>query len=1006
MLNPVRFVTAKVGRKILFGFLLMAILMLGLGGLVLKRVSDISTSVEDLSRNLARELSLHREIAGRTGLMRLAAGSYIDTHSQDSLNSFNENYAILLELIESTQALVKDRSSQEAMTEIGRHVEEYGQAFREVARIVLDRQLTVLMILDDARYRAEKHLSAIRVLGLGSTETSILLALGNVQKTFLEMLLQANKYLDVGDERYGVLFDKAYTQTLELFAGMSSAMENDNGQAAVFKAVDAVRDFKAGFDSIRTDFRTQHRLKRERLDILNQAIATSIAESVAEIEARFTFHENQANQLIADSKREIVAILAAILTLGAVLSIVIARRITSPLIRVMRASTTLADTDLRLFSGQLMAISRGGTPSSFKTEAKPLEIDQPDEVGGVARAFNAVVHRIKEAESAFEAMGVHFRRLTAAAGSVARGDLEVEVRPASESDELGRAIAEMILSLRRARDVVELHQNHLSDLVAQKTTELDESRRYLSTLLGNLPGMAYRCIFDQDWTMEFASQGSLALTGYAPDELVGNRVVAYNDIVHPEDRDQLAGEVGLALSEKRPFEVRYRIVTKSGQVRWVWESGQGVNTPGGLTSMIEGFITDITEQKRHEEDRLEMERRLLHAQKLESLGVLAGGIAHDFNNLLSALLGSLELSLKAMDQNHPSRPGIERAQKAARLASALSLQMLAYSGRGQFMFQAVDVSRCIAENLHIFQAAISKTITLQLDLARDLPPIMADPAQLQQVVMNLITNASEAIGEGVGVMRLNTGRMEASADLLTKSRLEEKPEPGDYVWLEVEDSGCGMDQAAQARIFDPFFTTKFTGRGLGLSSVLGIVRSHRGAIFIKSVPGRGTTIRILFPVGRPETAEDPIPPQPPMAEPGPALSPLRETSISPTILVVDDEPMILEMCAEALHDMGYRVLLASDGQEGVEILAADPEAISCVLLDLTMPRMDGPTAFVRMREIRADIKVVLCSGYSEQEATSRFQGLAGFIQKPYRIDELKTVLERVLTEDLTSAIRR
>lgn len=402
----------------------------------------------------------------------------------------------------------------------------------------------------------------------------------------------------------------------------------------------------------------------------------------------------------------------------------------------------------------------------------------------------------------------------------------------------------------------------------------------------------------------------------------------------------------------------------------------------------------MQERKRAEQDKIELERRLLHSQKLESIGVLAGGLAHDFNNLLMAVLGNLELALEYISPVSASRSCIENAVRASKRAADLTQQMLAYSGKGRFVIREVNLSELVEGNIHMFRATVSKNITLNLQLKKDISLIVADVGQLQQVVMNLITNASEAIGEMNGVLTLLTGVEAYDEVYLQQSRIEEKALAGRFVYLEISDTGCGMDEKTLSLMFDPFFTTKFTGRGLGMAAVFGIVRGHKGAIFVNSEVGKGTTVRVLFPAAEMEQVA---------VEPAGAPTADRQVrheanNISGTILVVDDEEPVRNLCKAMVEHFGYRVITAVDGEDALEVFQEHADEIVCVILDLTMPRMDGIAAYRELRRICPDLKVILSSGFNRQEATQRFtdQSLAGFIRKPYGLKVLQNELERVL----------
>jgi len=408
---------------------------------------------------------------------------------------------------------------------------------------------------------------------------------------------------------------------------------------------------------------------------------------------------------------------------------------------------------------------------------------------------------------------------------------------------------------------------------------------------------------------------------------------------------------------QRTFDVSYAAVQlEDGSLRGVLVTGR-----------------DITERKRAADS-------LVRTQKLESLAVLAGGIAHDFNNLLVGILGNAGIALSELPATSPARETIEAIETAGQRAAELARQMLAYSGRGKIVVQDASLNDLVSEMTHLLKVSIGKRIALRLDLATDLPFVQADATQLRQVIMNLVVNASDAIGANDGAITVRTGSFTADTEALRDQYLAPELTPGEYVLLEVEDSGMGMNEETLARIFDPFFTTKFTGRGLGLAAVLGIVRGHRGAIKVDSVPGEGTTFRLLFPVSATAT---------PPAEAKVAPAPWKGTG---AVLVVDDEPTVRAVTVRALRAFGFETLEAEDGQAGVDVYAANRDRIVAVLLDMTMPRLNGEETFRALQAIDPGVRVILMSGFTEQDTTGKFAGLAAFIQKPY---ELATLREAV-----------
>ncbi len=396
------------------------------------------------------------------------------------------------------------------------------------------------------------------------------------------------------------------------------------------------------------------------------------------------------------------------------------------------------------------------------------------------------------------------------------------------------------------------------------------------------------------------------------------------------------------------------------------------------------FMVDLSERQRRDRERDELQLKLLQVQKLESLGLLAGGIAHDFNNLLTAILGGAATALLSLPEENPAHTDIHHVMNAARRAAELTRQLLAYSGKGHFQIKPMDLSIMVRELAMLLETTLPKKVQLRLELAAGLPAIEADAAQLQQVVMNLVINGAEAIGDSTGTVLVTSGIQDIDAAYSGEVFAAEQLSPGCYVYLEVHDTGCGMDDATRSKIFDPFFSTKFTGRGLGLAAVLGIVRAHKGAVRVYSTPGRGTTFKVLLP----STEARPAPR-------APAPAPFHGSGL---VLVIDDDDAVRRAARRMLTHFGFSVLEAENGEEGVAVFRNRAQDIALVLLDMTMPVMDGEEAYRELRAIRADVPVLLTSGYNEIEATRRFvsKGLTGFVQKPFTPEDLGSKLAALL----------
>ncbi len=423
--------------------------------------------------------------------------------------------------------------------------------------------------------------------------------------------------------------------------------------------------------------------------------------------------------------------------------------------------------------------------------------------------------------------------------------------------------------------------------------------------------------------------------------------------------------------------------TLHGGIREVEVAGAPISYGGAPAFQV--VIRDMTDINRREEERLTLERKMLEAQKLESLGVLAGGIAHDFNNLLVAIMGNAGLADLEVASNSPVRQYLSEIQTASQRAADLARQMLAYSGRGRFVVQSMDLTKVVEEMAHLLGVSLPKKARLVLNLARNLPPIEADATQIRQIVMNLVINSGEAVGDDEGVITISTGVIDATPEYLASGIHAPELPGGRYVYLEVADSGCGMDEATLKRIFDPFFTTKFTGRGLGLAAVLGIVRGHSGSMLVASQPGSGSTFRLLLPA---QVSAVPEAAAPPSSQPWKAAG---------TILLADDEDTVRLVTARMLQRLGFDVVQARDGADAVQQFTAMSHA-DLVLLDLMMPRLDGQEAFAAIRQTDPKVPVVILSGYSEQEAAGRFAGheVAGFLQKPFTFAELQNVVRAAL----------
>ncbi len=375
------------------------------------------------------------------------------------------------------------------------------------------------------------------------------------------------------------------------------------------------------------------------------------------------------------------------------------------------------------------------------------------------------------------------------------------------------------------------------------------------------------------------------------------------------------------------------------------------------------------------------DEQMRHTQRLESVGLLAGGIAHDFNNLLTGVLGNATLVLETLPESSPHRAPLERVVKAAEQAAHLTRQLLAYAGKGRFVIEPLNMSDIVRDILPLLHVSVPRHIDLRLSLHEPLPRIRADRGQMQQLIMNLVINAAEAMEDRSGIIMISTGVEALTEDDLARARIRDQAKPGSYVCLEVRDNGTGMDEETCAKIFDPFFTTKFTGRGLGLSAVMGIVRGHGGALQVNTKPGVGSTFTVHFPMADQQSA--------------PARD-LTKATFKMHVLVIDDERTVRQTCRAMLERAGYEVMVAENGKEGLDLFEAFLDRVNLILLDLAMPVLSGDRALDEIRSISPDVPVLVMTGYSETEAVERFagKGATGFISKPFTRAQLLQAIER------------
>jgi PAS domain S-box-containing protein len=559
-------------------------------------------------------------------------------------------------------------------------------------------------------------------------------------------------------------------------------------------------------------------------------------------------------------------------------------------------------------------------------------------------------------------IGRRLKQLVAATRRVGQGELAAQTGIPHDESEIGQVAASFDDMARR-----------LESVDRERKNSLDALRTILQTALDGF------LVTDLEGRIHDVNEAFCVMTGYAREELLSMRLSDLETEVKPGELDAKIRDI--VRTEGSRVETRHR--RKDGTKVDLEISTRYLAQEGGK---IISFLRDITGRKRDEAERRRLQIQMQNAQKLESLGVLAGGIAHDFNNLLLVILGNIDLVRSGEPPLPPAmRQRLSDADKAAQKAAELCRQMLAYTGGEPLAVERVDIALVVKSMVPLLEMSVSKKASLRVDCAPGLPSVPADPGQLRQVVMNLVVNASEALEGKTGVITLST-RVETPPPGVIDEGARGAGLPARvYACIEVTDNGCGMKPAMRERIFDPFFSTKFTGRGLGLAAVLGIVRAHHGGIAVESRPGKGSRFRVYIPLAE-------------AASPSSADPPADEGwTAGGVVLLVDDEEMVRDVGAEMLAGIGFRVILAVDGVEALERYREHRGEISLVILDLTMPRMDGEETLKALRGIDPGVRVLIASGYRE-EGGGRFEKMnrVGFLPKPYRIAELRSQVRRVL----------
>ena len=535
-------------------------------------------------------------------------------------------------------------------------------------------------------------------------------------------------------------------------------------------------------------------------------------------------------------------------------------------------------------------------------------------------------------------------------------------------------------------------QGVLTDITDLKSAEdaLKESRRQLFTLITNLPGMVYRCKNDPDWTMQFISNGVRALLGVEPQALAGHARSAFGDMIHPEDRVRVRETIQAALDQNRSFQTEYRIIAADGREKWVWEKGRGVPDTCGELTALEGFITDISEQKHAEEKQNRLREQLHQSRKMESIGRLAGGIAHDFNNMLTIINGYAEMMIDVLSPADPMYDKAYKIHDAGRRSTIIVRKLLAFARKQTISPEPMDLNDSIFNMLSMLRRLIGENIEMLWHPVDSIWTVKMDLSQIDQVLVNLVANARDSISDK-GQIIIETGNIELDEDYCS---LRRGFLPGQYVMLAVSDNGCGIDKEIQKNLFEPFFTTKEKGMGtgLGLATIYGIVKQNNGFINVYSESNVGTTMKIYLPRHIDETAL-------------PIEKSAKQDHSPPgegeTILVLEDEEVVLNIARIMLEKLNYTVVAAGSAEQAMKAVKEREGRIDLLLSDVVMPDMNGSEFASRLNSVYPHIRVLFMSGYTA-DVIARHNILkkgVHFVEKPFSLKTLSTKIREALDPD-------
>ncbi|MCP4358773.1 MAG: response regulator [Chloroflexi bacterium] len=1033
----------QVGAKIILRYLASVSLMVIIGVLVTSRLTQVAETVNDLTNNQAVQLDLSKAMVEQIALSRLYANRYIQHQNQQDLDAFHASFNKLQALLSQVEQNTTRPEDATAIQTLKEDLTAYGTTFEEITNLLAQRtriSAEVLSVQEDA---IKFNLATLRVTSNFNSAPGLYLALGNIQNNFLNIRLNVVNYVSTGEDRFAALLDLNYQDIQDNLTEFNRALTtpaqqqiSDDIEAALAIYVQGVKAIQNGRTKLKT-------LEQDQLETLEAEMSRAAFGIANQARQEFQAKNAATNTFVAQTQIILLSAIVSAVVIGLGLGWIISRRITTPLHKVAQTAQQIAkvDVNVKALSAELVSLSQGKPAQAVNLTASPLEIKSLDEVGQLGEAFNQIIFSLQVAGASFGHMSAYLNEMAQAAYSVAQGNLAVSVQARSPEDVLGNALADMAANLRAAEAKLRRHQEHLEELVEERTTALRESERALTTLISNLPGMAYRSHNDQNWTRSFMSEGCFSITGYPSAAFINNAELAYADLMHPDDRQQVWNKVQTAVDARQSFQLTYRITTCTGQEKWMREHGQGVFDPQGKLLALEGFITDITNrihaEKALQKAKAAAEERSQAAEAANrAKSAFLSTISHELRTPLNGVLGYAQILKRNPTTTPQQEQGLNVIKQSGKHLLTLINDVLdlAKVESGKIELYTVDF------HLPVFLAGIAEIIRIRAERKEiefkleglgvrnqelgggswekesPIPTyVHGDERRLRQVLLNLLGNAVKVTDEGSVTLRITNPKSKTCAERRSKSASQSIQN----LKFEVIDTGIGLSPQEQQIIFDPFRQVgkqerQAEGTGLGLAISRNLVTLMGGELQVESPPS-------ISPTG--EEEKPPLP----QGEGGPGSTfwfeiPLPEvqqdietvadtpqqiigiqscrgcTGQTPKVVVVDDNWENRAVLVDLLSPVGFDSVEAVNGQDGLnKVVELQPDVI---ITDLVMPQMDG---FELIRQIRQTSalkdKVVIAASASvfEQDHRKSLEvGGNAFLPKPIVAEALFEQLQRLL----------